>query len=279
MKRSGGRSLGALVRNVWRASKEDDLLGVAAQLSFYFLLSLFPLLIFLSAVAGEVFAAKGDWSKLFLDYLTRVMPDSTRVFVSRTLEEITNRASAEKISLSLLATLWTASSGMAALIKGLNRAYGVKEARRWWKRRVLALWLTLLLSTASVAGLVLVPFGRRLGLWLDSSYGFGGLFDAFWFAVRYLFLPAFLSGAIAVIYRYAPNRVEQSWRSLAPGVVAAMVVWFSATTLFQEYLQRFGSYSRTYGSLGAVIVLMMWLYATGVALLLGGEVNSEYQRR
>jgi membrane protein len=274
----GGLRLPDLARRVWHELNDDDMLGRAAQLSFYFLLALFPLLIFLSAVMGQIFAGNADLYHDLLGYLESVMPPSAFQLVRGTIDEITHAASGGKLSLGLLATLWTASSGMESIINGLNVAYDVSERRPWWRRRLLALGLTLLLAAISILALASSLFGGRLGSWIATAFGYGATFDALWILLRFLFVPLFLLLVLTLIYRYAPNTRAHGWQALVPGALVALAVWLGATALFRMYLVWFDSYNKTYGSLGAVIVLMMWLYVSGVAILLGGEVNSEIRK-
>jgi membrane protein len=274
----GGLSVTELAKRVWHEIQRDDVLGRAAQLSFYLLLALFPLLIFLSAVLGRVFAGNADLYHDLLDYLQTVMPGSAYRLVRTTIDEITLGSSGGKLSLGFAATLWAAASGMEAVTNGLNIAYDVKERRKWWRRRIVAINLTIVLSLVAAVALSLALFGGRLGSFLASSYGLGGAFDNFWFILRMFFVPLFMLFIFALIYRYAPNVRWQGWQALLPGAVTGVAVWLIATWLFRTYLLYFDSYSKTYGSLGAVIVLMLWLYVSGMAILVGGEVNSEIRK-
>lgn len=276
--RLGGLSPLELVKRTGREVVRDDLLGSAAKLSFYFLLALFPMLIFLSAVLGQVFAGNEDLYNSLLGHLSAVMPDSAFRLVRQTMNEITTSASGGKISLGLLATLWAASSGMQALIMGLNFAYDVTELRVWWKRRIVAISLTVLLSVVSVVALSLWLFGGRLGSLLAAWFGLGQVFEAIWFMLRFVVVPVFVLLVFTIIYRFAPNIRVPGWQALLPGAVVGSAVWFGASALFRLYLEYFDTYSRTYGSLGAVIILMMWLYVSSGAVLLGGEVNSEIRK-
>jgi membrane protein len=274
----GGLSVWELGRRVWSEVKRDDVLGRAAQLSFYFLLALFPLLIFISAVIGRTVAGDADLYRDLIGYLASVMPASAFQLVRATLDEIAAGASGGKLSAGLVAALWTASSGMEAVINGLNVAYEVKERRRWWKRRLVAITLTVVLAIVTVVALGMAVFGGRIGWFLASSYGLGDMFAAAWVLTRFLLVPVFLLFVFALIYRFAPNVRGHGWQALMPGALTAVVLWLSATTLFRLYLVHFDTYSRSYGSLGAVIVLMMWLYMCSLATLAGGEVNSEIRK-
>jgi membrane protein len=274
----GGLSARQLASNVWSEIDKDDVLGRAAQLSFYFLLALFPFLIFVSAVLGQVFAGNADLYLDLLSYLQTVMPVSAYNLVRTTIDEITTRSGGGKLTASLIATLWTASSGMEAVINGLNVAYAVSERRPWWRRRLVAISLTILLAFMSGVALLFGVFGSKLGSFVADQYGYGEAFRSLWLTAQIAFPPAFMLLIIALIYRYAPNVRAHGWQALVPGAFVAVALWVTATALFRLYLAHFGSYSATYGSLGAVIVLMLWLYLSGVAILVGGEVNSEIRQ-
>jgi membrane protein len=182
------------------------------------------------------------------------------------------------LSLGLLLTLWTASSGMEAVILGLNVAYNVNERRTWIRRRFVATNLTVLLALVSSIALALAMFGERIGTFLANHYGYGEAFERLWLLLQVSFPPLFMLLVFALIYRFAPNVRGHGWQALIPGAVVGVVLWLGATALFRLYLAYFDSYSKTYGSLGAMIVLMMWLYLSGVAILVGGEVNSEIRK-
>jgi membrane protein len=274
----GGLSRQQLATNVWSEINKDDVLGRAAQLSFYFLLAIFPLLIFISAVLGQVFAGNANLYHELISYLKAVMPQSAYSLVRTTAYEITTSSGGAKLSFGLLATLWTASSGMEAVINGLNVAYNVTERRSWWRRRFVAINLTVLLAIISGIALLLAVFGGRIGSFLADQYGYGDAFRSLWLTAQIGFPPVFMLLIFTLIYRFAPNVRSHGWQALVPGAFFAVVLWVGATALFRLYLSHFDSYSKTYGSLGAVIVLMLWLYISGVAILIGGEVNSEIRK-
>ena len=274
----GGLTPRQLAINVWSEIDKDDVFGRAAQLSYYFLLALFPLLIFVSAVLGHIFAGNADLYHDLLSYLQAVMPNSAYRLVRGTVDEITLGASGGKLSFGLLATLWTASSGLEAIINGLNIAYDVNERRSWWKRRLVAIYLTVLLAGISGIALLMALFGGRIGSFLADKYGYGETFRSLWLTGQLSFPPLFMLLSFSLIYRFAPNVRGHGWQALVPGAFIGVALWLAATALFRLYLTYFDSYSKSYGSLGAVIVLMLWLYISGLAILIGGEVNSEIRK-
>jgi membrane protein len=274
----GGLSPRELSVRVWNEIDKDDVLGRAAQLSYYFLLALFPLLIFISSLLGLLFAGNAELYHDLIEYLRRAMPASAYQLVRSTVDEITIASSGGKVSVGLLLTLWTASSGMDAIIIGLNIAYSVTEHRPWWRRRFVALNLTVLFATIAGMAAVIALFGGRIGAFVAVKYGYGDMFGRFWFALQYGFPPVFVFVMLTLIYRFAPNIRAHGWQALMPGALVGVAVWQTATALFRLYLSYFDSYSKTYGSLGTVIVLMLWLYLSSIAILVGAEVNSEIRK-
>lgn len=274
----GGLSVRELARRVWRQMDEDDVTGTAAQLSFYSLLALFPLLIVVATILGHVFAGNAGLYSELQSYMARVMPITAYDLLRGVMDEITKGASDSRLSIGLLATLWTASSGMEAAINGLNVAYRVHERRAWWRRRLVAMALTVLMALISGIALTIVLAGGRLGAWMASQFGFGDVFGSLWLTLQLTFPPLFMILMFTILYRYAPNVRAHGWQALMPGVFVGVGLWLTATTLFRVYLSYFDTYSKTYGSLGAVIVLLLWLYLSSAAILIGGEVNSQIRR-
>jgi len=261
---------------VWNEMNRDDVFGDAAKLSYYFLLALFPLLIFLTSAIGMIVGGTSMRHTLF-QYLARVMPPSASQLIDSTMLEVTSSSSAGKLSLGLLLALWLASSGMGAITEALNTAYGVEETRAWWKRQLAAVLLTVGLSVLIIAALALVIGGGRLADYLAAVFGFGSAFMWVWKILQWPLALASILTAFALIYYFAPNLRNQDWKWITPGSVIGVVLWLLASFGLKSYLHYFNSYSATYGSLGAVIILMLWLYLTGLAVLIGGEVNAEIE--
>jgi membrane protein len=163
-----------------------------------------------------------------------------------------------------------------AIIDALNRAYDVQEGRPWWKVRGVALLLTIGLSLFIVVAMVLLIFGPQLGGWLASLVGLGKVFELLWNILRWPVSAGMLIVAMAVVYYFAPD-VEQEWKWITPGSVFAVLATIVASLGFSVYVSHFGSYNKTYGSIGAVIVFLTWLYLTGLCLLIGGEINAEIE--
>jgi membrane protein len=273
----GGLRWTELAKRVWAEINEDDVWGRAAQLAYYFLLAFFPLLIFLTAALGLMLGSGEGLRQSLFDHLSQVMPGSAFQLVHTTMTEITRASTTGKLSFGLLATLWAASNGMGAITQALNSAYDVKESRPWWKQRLVAIALTMALSVLVITALLLMLWGGRLADFLAAHYQLGSFFPTAWKLLQWPLVFAFMVTSFALIYYFAPDVRDQNWKWLTPGSAIGVVLWVIASLGFKLYLHFFDSYSATYGSLGAVIVLMLWLYFTGTSILIGSEINSEIE--
>ena len=273
----GGLSWRELGKQVWNEIKEDNVFGRAAELSYYFLLALFPFLIFLTSTIGLVLGSGTGTRHALFNYLGRIMPPSAFQLLDNTMREVFASSGGGKLSFGILAALWAASNGMTAITGTLNTAYDLKESRPWWKQRLIAMSLTIALSILIILALVLVVAGGHIADWLTSVFGFGPVFPIAWKIIQWPVVLGCMTLAFALIYYFAPDFREQSWQWLTPGAAIGVALWLLVSIAFRLYLNFFDSYSATYGSLGAVIILMLWLYFTGTAVLIGGEVNSEIE--
>ena len=266
-----------LAKRVWKEIQEDEVFGRAAQLSYYFLLALFPLLIFLTSVIGLVIGSETDLSQNLFNYLARVVPPAAFQLINSTMQEVSAASSGSKVSFGILAALWAASNGMGAITEALNVAYDVKESRSWWKQRLIAIGLTMALSVLIISALILVLSGGKVANSISATFALGSVFLLAWKVLQWPIVLAVMLFAFALIYYFAPDVREQKWIWITPGAVVGVILWLLVSFAFRIYLQFFDSYSNTYGSLGAVIILMLWLYLTGVAVLIGGELNAEIE--
>ena len=273
----GGQTWGGLAKRVWADIGKDDIFGRAAQLSYYFLLALFPLLLFLTSVIGLMLGSGTGLRHSLFNYLGKVLPPSASELVSTTMFEVSAASSGGKIWFGILAALWAASTGMGAISESLNVAYHVKETRLWWKQRLIAVGLTLALGLLIISALVIVLYGGRIADGLANHFALGGGFALAWKILQWPIVLVFLFVGFALIYYWAPDLRDQDWRWVTPGSLIAVVLWLLVSFGFRLYLHYFNSYSKTYGSLGAVIILMLWFYFTGAAILIGGEVNSDIE--
>ncbi|HZI18026.1 MAG TPA: YihY/virulence factor BrkB family protein [Pyrinomonadaceae bacterium] len=273
----GEMSWAELGRRVYRETLDDDILGRAAQLSYFFLLALFPALLFLTAVLGLVAGEDSQIRQNLFGYLGAVLPSSAYDLVTEGVESAIEQSGGAKISFGILATLWAASNGMGAISQTLNVTYDVEETRPFWKTRLTAILLTLALGVLIIAALVLVLYGHDLGEWVARAFGLGTVFEVAWKVIQWPIVFAFITFAFGLIYYFAPDIKDPAWKWITPGAVIGVLLWLAISFGFKLYLSYFNSYSATYGTLGAVIVLMLWFYFTGVAILLGGEINSEIE--
>ncbi len=272
----GGLSWGELAKRVWKQITEDDIFGNAAKLSYYFLLALFPLLLFVTTLLGY-FADRGGGRMRdeLLRVLATVIPSDASSLIFKTVNEVQENAGGGKLSFGILATLWAASNGMGALTEALNVAYEVRETRPWWKSRLVAVVLTVVLSVLILSALLLILFGGDLAEWVGAHWSFGAFFVTAWKVLQWVVVLAFVLLAFALMYYFAPDVHVRRWQWIAPGTVIGLALWLLVSFGFRLYLHFFNSYSATYGTLGAVIILMLWFYLTGAAILVGGEINSE----
>lgn len=259
-----------LAARTWRETNEDNILGRAAELAYYFLLALFPMLIFLTSLVGFL---PGLREAIFTG-LAKFVPGDAMRLVSETISDVTQRRSGGLISFGVLGALWAASGGVTAVMGTLNTAYDAREERSFWKVRLIAIGLTVLLALLVVGGTALIMFGDRFAAWLAAQLGIGTTFTIIWGIIHYLVGLALLFLGLELIYYFGPN-VEQDWEWITPGAVFAVISMVVASLLFSLYLRFAPDYSATYGSLGAVVVLMLWLYLMGAVILIGGEINAE----
>ncbi|HJQ23649.1 MAG TPA: YihY/virulence factor BrkB family protein [Blastocatellia bacterium] len=268
----GGLSLKELGLRAWRESNEDDVWGGAAQLGYYFLLALFPMLIFLFSLLGFLPGAQENIVRM----LARVVPGQAMTLVYQFLQDVVEHHSGGLLSVGLLGTLWAASSGVTAVMGTLNVAYDVEEGRPFWKVRLTALGLTVGLALLITGGATLIMFADKFSHWLAATLGLGAFFTVVSSVVGYTLGLACMFIGIELIYYFGPN-LKQSWRWITPGAVFAAAGIILGSLGFSLYLRVAPSNSATYGSLGAVITLMLWLYLLGLVLLVGGEINSEIE--
>jgi membrane protein len=269
----GGLTAKALTRRTLARVYKDDVIGKAAQLSYFFIFALFPLLFFLASLLGY-FTQSDELRDSLLRYLSTVVPKKASILIRDTLDEITQASSGGKISFGLLLTVWMASFGVGAIVSTLNAAYGVKESRPWWKAQLIAIWLTVAIALLIISALALVLYGGNIAVVVAERFAFGERFTFTWNLLQWPIVLVFVLLAFALVYYFAPNLKEVKWQWITPGSVLGLALWILVSSIFRLYLRFFDTYSTTYGSLGAVMILLLWLYLTGVAILVGGEMNA-----
>ncbi|HEX8371106.1 MAG TPA: YihY/virulence factor BrkB family protein [Pyrinomonadaceae bacterium] len=275
--RLGGLSWRTLGRRVWDEIYAGGLLTHAAALSFYFLFALFPLLLFLVTLLGFFAESGTELRANLLAFLSRVVPPSAFALIHVTVDEIAANADGARLWLGLVSALWFASLGVAALSESLNAMYGVHESRPWWRVRLSAVGLTAVLVILIMSALLLMLYGGEIGAGIADYFYQGTSFTTVWAIIQVPVALLFVLLAFALIYYFAPDLYDQKWYWITPGSVIGVTLWLVVSFALRLYLRHFDSYSLTYGSLGAVIVLMLWFYLTGVAILLGGKINAEIE--
>ena len=273
----GGLSWRTLARRIWDELYAGTLLTHAAALAFYFLFALFPLLLFLVTLLGLLAETGTEMRTTLFRFLSRVAPPSAFTLIDETLLEIAASAGGWRLWLGLASALWFASLGIAALSESLNAMYGVRDSRPFWKVRLAAVGLTVALVVLIVSALMIMLYGGEIGASAADHFQQGMIFTTVWSIAQVPLALVFVLFAFALIYYYAPDLKEQKWYWITPGSLVGVTLWLIASFGFRLYLRHFDSYSLTYGSLGAVIILMLWFYLTGVSILLGGKINAEVE--
>lgn len=274
---SGGLGLFGFLSKLWKRAHEHRILDQSAKLSFYFLLSAFPFLMSLTALLGFFLRSDSLLEESLNRYLASIAPESSLKLITNTIAEVERGTGGVKFSLALLFTWWSSSRGVAATVEGLNIAYSVRESRSWWRQQIVVAALTLMLLLFTMVTMMVMFGVHRLFDEATATMGSGRWVVLGARAAEWIILLAFMLFAIHVLYTLGPNLERRKWIRLLPGTVLALVLWVAASQGFRMYLIYFDQYSLTYGSIGAVIVLLLWFYLSGVAILAGAEVNSLYQ--
>ncbi len=248
--------------------KETDIPGIAAQLAYFFLLSLFPLLIFTVSLLPYLPISQDE----LINSVLHFAPGDTMTFIQSTLKEVMSSKNTGLLSIGVLGTLWSASTAMNNIIKAMNRAYDVEETRSFIIVRLMSIGLTIAMIFVVILALVLPVFGEQIGTFLFSYLGLSDQFTYVWSFVRWLMTPLVIFTVFLIIYFLTPNR-KIPLKSAIPGAIFSAIGWIVVSFLFSYYVSHFGNYSSTYGSIGGIIILMVWFYLTGIIILAGGEIN------
>jgi membrane protein len=255
---------------VWADIGRNEILDRSAALSYYFIFALFPTLLFLSALLALL--PIPQLLDRLMAYVSEVLPGEAGVLVRTTLGQVLQGANVGLLSVGAVTALWAASSGMTSIMAALN-----VESRPWWRERILAVGLTFVFSALAVIALLLLVFGQNLGEAIATHTGWGMVFRITWQVVRWPVAIVLGIAAISLVYRLAPA-ANQRWAWVTPGSAFAVVAWAIMSVALRFYVGQFAAYNATYGSIGGVILLMLWLYVSGVVLLVGAEINSEIER-
>lgn len=256
---------------VWRKIWFDEVFGRAAQLAYFWFFSLFPFLILLTAIAS-LSRQEGRLTRLISESRDFLPAEAYGLLIT-TFNQVTARYHQGLLSVSLLALLWAASAGMESIVTSLNRAYNTHQSRPWWREKLLAILLTLGFGVFFLAAIVLLNFGEVISHEIADYFELGQLFLLTWPFVKWPLIMLFVLLGVELIYFFAPN-YRQRWQLFTPGTIFALIFWLAISFGFRLYVTRFSNFDVTYGTLGGVMILMLWLYLTGVAILIGGEINA-----
>lgn len=254
--------------------KKVDVTGLASQLAFFFLLSLFPLLIFIFTLLPYL---NLDQAEIFI-FIRDYAPESVAILLEETVGEVLNKRNGGLLSFGIIATVWSASKGMNALTKALNLSYFKEESRSFIVTRGMSVIFTVMLIAVVVVALVLPVFGEQIGIFAFSYLGLEEGFLKLWSNLRWFLPPILIYTVFSLIYWLVPS-VKLQYRSVILGSVIVTIGWIVTSLGFSFYVGNYGSYSNTYGSIGAIIVLMMWLYLSGIILMIGGQINAVMNER
>jgi membrane protein len=273
----------------WRATikrtvaeiQRDRITLTAAGVAFYWFLSLFPMLFAAIAIMSLVRVTPAFQQQLS-DGIATALPGQAADVLQQALASSQARvvASLPAVLIALAFALWSASSGMAATQIGLNVAYDVEEDRTFVKRRLIGLVLLAIALVLGGVAIGLIVFGQQIGDAVADALSARGVFDVVWGVVRWVVGLAAITTLFAIFYWIGPNRRPPSWRWLSPGGIVATVLWVVASAAFSLYVNHFGgNYADTYGAIAGVVILLLWLYLTALAILIGAELNGELERQ
>lgn len=268
-KNSNNRSMIDTFLYLFVKVKRDDIFALASQLAYYLVISFFPFLIFLITLVG--------FSNLnsieVLDGLQRILPTAVFELTSTTIEEVVNSQNTGVLGVSVILTIWSASSAFRAVTKGVNKAYNIEENRSFIKRSIIGIICVIALALTIISTLVVLVFGNLVGDFLNTVLPFEHLINFIWNILRYVIIIVMMIIVFAAIYKVTPAR-KVKFRNAIPGAIISTLGWLVASLGFSFYVNNFSHYSRLYGSIWTVFVLMIWLFITSIVFMFGVELNS-----
>jgi membrane protein len=272
----GGMTVVQLGKRVWHEIDHDEVFTRSAALSYYFFSALIPMVFFLMAVLGLFASHSQQLQNSLLNYFGQVMPPAAFTLIEKTLKEISNHSSGLKMAFGLVFSLWSGAGGMLSIMDALNRCYHVNESRAYWKRALVAIGLTIFIAFLTICALIIVLYGGNIAEAVGTHVGLSSVLVVAWKILQWPLALFFVVLSFALMYFWGPD-AKQEWQWITPGSLVGVAIWIGVSVAFRVYLHFYNSYSKTYGSLGAVIILLLWLYISGLAILTGGEINSEIE--
>ena len=248
---------------------DADVLGLAAQLSYFLLLSLFPFLLFVVTLVG--YLPLNEIS--VVDFISDYMPTEIASFINTNVSQLLSQQNGGLLSISIVGTLWSASNGLNAITKALNKAYRVEDTRFFLISRLIAVAMTIAMVLVIIISLLLPIFGEMIGIYLFSFVGLSDEFVPIWNSLRWVVSSAAIFLVLLALYIFIPN-VKVRLREVLWGALFATIGWQLISLAFSYYVNTLGNYSATYGSLGTVIILMIWFYISGIIIITGGVINA-----
>ncbi len=269
-----GHRVGPLLRATGKEVLDDNIMGLAAQTAYYFFFSLFPLFLFAAPLLGLI----GDKQAMIEGLMRRLagtLPGDAIDLVQGVVNDVVLAEGAPGlVSIGAVLAAWAGSNIFNGLIDALNRAYDVEEARSWWRKRLLALASVIAAGVVVLSATAIMLGGEHIADWIGRLIGLGDGAVMVWKIIQYPVAFAMLVATAWMIYYFLPN-IRQDKTQVLVGAVAATLLWIVVTLLFRAYVVNFGSYSKTYGTVGGVIALLTWMYLSMLVLLTGGELNAE----
>lgn len=262
-----------LARRTVKEVIADDCFSIAAQLAYYFVLALFPALLFVVALASYL---PYDVIADVVRALQPVAPPEVLTIIKKQLDSIAAGEQPGLLTIGILGALWSSSGAMTSIISALNVAYDVPETRPWWKVRLIAIGLTIALVLFMLLSFLIIVAGPDAGRWLAGWFGLSSVFDTAWVVLRWPLTFALATTGVSMVFYWAPD-ADQDWAWITPGSIVTTILWVLFSLAFRLYVTTIGDYAATYGALAGAAILLLWLYFSGLALLIGGELNSEIE--
>jgi membrane protein len=274
----GGLTFWQLTRKVIHGIQEDDLFGRASELAYNFLLALFPLLLFMLTLFGLFASRSNELQSSLLSYFADFLPPSAFQLLKAITIEMAANATSGKLTFGIILTLWFASGGMSSMISTLDAVYHVRESRGWLWGRVIALGLTIAILTLLMTSLFIVLVGGHFSDWIAIKLHLTSIILIVWKVLQWVAVVLFLTLSFSLIYYFGPSLEQRRWHWMTPGSIFGAFLWLAASAGLRVYLHFFNTYTATYGSLAAIMILLVWLYVTGLSFLIGGEINAQIER-
>ncbi|MGH9377329.1 MAG: YihY/virulence factor BrkB family protein [Terriglobia bacterium] len=268
------KPLPGILRRVGHKASEDNVLVLAAAMSFFFALSIFPFLIFMAGLVGTL-PSTGLWDHV-LRWVTLYLPESSQTFVFKTVDTLM-RGRKTFISIGFLSAAWSASGGLLSLMSSLNTAYEVKETRPLWMRMGVAFLMLFVLGFLFLGSFGILTVGHLFATWVNSHMAAGAALPLIWRVGHWVVSLLLLIVAMSIVDYLLPN-LGRPWHWLTPGGVLALVAWVPGTLAFDFYVRYISSYSRLYGALASFMILMVWVYLVSLVILVGAEINCELRK-